>query len=374
MRPELLRPKLLRPKLLRLGIGDTTLPIIAPVTEAMQEAARSLGDAKTYQGYGPERGIAPLREAIASTIYSLNRSADEIFVSDGAKCDIARLQALLPQSGVIGVVEPAYPAYLDSCRLFGKSIKLLPITRERNFQFDIQEMQNIDALFLCSPHNPTGIALTRDELEQIVQQAKKTSTLLLFDAAYSSYIPLHHPLYPRSIYEIKGAEEVAIEIGSFSKMAGFSGVRLGWSVVPHALCYEDGAKLHSDWLRVAGTLFNGASIISQMGGIAALKPANFQLIQQQIDIYKARTKRLNASLQKSTQFEAVGGEYAPYLWLHMNKPSWEIFDMLLNIYHIVATPGSGFGPSGDRYVRLSGFADDATIDEACKRLCHTCLA
>jgi LL-diaminopimelate aminotransferase len=346
--------------------------------QAIQDTAQELGEVATYQGYGPERGILPLREKISSTIYSNRIQADEIFVSDGAKCDIARLQALLPQGGTIGVVEPSYPAYLDSCRLFGKSIKLLPATKARNFYFDLREIQQVDALFLCSPNNPTGVAFTRAELKEIVQVAYQASTLLLFDAAYSMYIPEGHALYPRSIYEIEGATKVAIEIGSFSKMAGFSGVRLGWSVIPHALSYDDGTPLHADWLRVAGTLFNGASVLSQRGGIAALQPTNFHLIGEQIAIYQSRTQRLLNALKKAVLcqkpgsalfgLEVVGGEFAPYLWVYLNKPSWETFDLLLNTYHIVSTPGSGFGPSGDGYVRLSGFADDATINEACHRL------
>ncbi len=355
-------------QLIRLGIGDTTQALCPIISKALIDESKALSSPETYVGYGPEQGIEPLRKMIAQRFYP-HLSADEVFISDGAKCDIARLQVLFGSDAKIAIQDPSYPAYGDSCRLMGKNPILVPCQKDLGFFFDLKDLEPCNVFFCCSPNNPTGTVFTYKQVQDLVAHAKKFGYIIVFDAAYSSYIQGNLPC---SIYEVTGAEEVAIEIGSFSKMAGMSGVRLGWTVVPHKLLYSNQKQVHADWLRLIGTLFNGASILSQKAGIAALTDEGQQQIDSQIHAYLRNTHKLKNALLRAG-FSVFGGDHAPYIWAQSERfsSSWQAFDYFLNHYRIITTPGIGFGPAGEGYVRISGFAQDANIIEACERLAHS---
>lgn len=354
-------------KLISLSIGDTTEPLPPLTKTALVEAAEGLGTREQYSGYGPEQGIEPLRKAISERLYHGKVNPDDIFVSDGAKCDLGRLQLLFSEKTKVALQDPAYPVYLDTSIIHrGKdSVILLPCTPENNFFPDLTLAKGADVLFLCSPNNPTGAAWSLTELEKIVRFCKEHKKILIFDVAYATYVQGDSP---RSIYEIEGAKEVAIEVGSFSKMAGFSGLRLGWSVVPSELHYATGEPVRPDWMRVITTFYNGASIASQKAGVAALSQKGFQELQKIVDFYLE-----NATLLRKTflnlGFEVHGGVHSPYLWVRLKgKSSWETFDELLNQAHILTTPGAGFGTGGEGFLRISSFGSRATIEEAIGRL------
>lgn len=354
--------------LIRLGIGDTTEPIGPYITSKLKEAAIALGTTSGYTGYGPEQGILELRQAISKKVYNSAVGADDIFVSDGAKCDIGRLQFLFGPNAKIALQDPAYPVYLDSSLIYrGGEITYLPCLPENNFIPDVTLSKDSDVLFLCLPNNPTGTIFSKADLQNIVDYARKHKILIIFDTAYSYYV---HGDYPKSIYEIDGAKEVAIEVGSFSKIAGFSGVRLGWTVVPEELKYNDGTKIKPDWMRINATFFNGASILSQKGGLAVLSDEGMKEVEQQVQFYLENTKMIARTLRE-LGFETYGGEHSPYVWTRIKGlSSWQAFDLLLQEAHIVTTPGSGFGPAGEGFLRVSGFASRATIEEAIHRLKH----
>lgn len=354
-------------KLISLGVGDTTEPIPNSIVKGLAHSAESLGSREGYRGYGPEQGVFSLREKIASVIYKGHVQPEEVFVSDGAKCDISRLQLLFGSSVTVGVQDPAYPVYVDGSILAGvKKIHFFPCTPENNFFPDLEALPPIDLLYFCSPNNPTGAVATKEELEKLVAFAKKRGILLLFDAAYSSFI--QEPHLPRSIYEIPGAEEVAIEINSFSKIAGFTGVRLGWVVVPKALKYSDGSSIAADWNRVTTTIFNGASIISQAGGEAILEPKGQIEVASLATFYLENARLLRETLSEK-KLTVYGGTNAPYLWVHFpERSSWDVFQELLEKYHLVTTPGAGFGPAGEGFIRFSAFGSRHAILEARQRL------
>ncbi len=356
-------------KLIRLGIGDTTEPIGPYITSQLEKAAQNLGTVDGYTGYGPEQGIPELREAISHTVYNSNIDPDDIFVSDGAKCDIGRLQFLFGPDAKIALQDPAYPVYLDSSLIYrGGEIAFLPCTKENGFFPDLDKAKGCDVLFLCVPNNPTGTIFTKEQLEEIVAYAKAHKMFIVFDTAYSFYVQGD---VPKSIYEIDGAKEVAIELGSFSKIAGFSGVRLGWTVVPKELRYRDGGSVKQDWQRINATFFNGASILSQKGGIAALSEEGMKEVQAQVQFYLNNTRQL-AKTFKELGFDTYGGEHSPYIWTSMpGLSSWDAFDYILERAHIITTPGAGFGPSGDGFLRVSGFASKETVAEGIERLKHT---
>ncbi len=353
-------------KLIRLGIGDTTEPIGSYITSQLEEAARALGTRDGYTGYGAEQGICELRDAISKTVYNGSVDKDDVFVSDGAKCDIGRLQFLFGPDAKIALQDPAYPVYLDSSLIYrGGTITFLPCTPENNFTPDITKAKGSDVLFLCVPNNPTGTLLSRQELEKIVDFALEHKILIVYDTAYSFYVQGNEV---KSIYEIKGAEKCAIELGSFSKIAGFSGVRLGWTVVPEALKFRDGSSVKADWMRINTTFFNGASILSQKGGIACLSEKGLKEVHAQVQFYLENTKLL-AKTVKNLGFETYGGEHSPYLWTRIKGlSSWEAFDELLHKTHIVTTPGAGFGPAGEGFLRISGFSTREKIHEAIARM------
>eukprot|EP00877_Chromochloris_zofingiensis_P014905 jgi/Chrzof1/9669/Cz04g11190.t1 len=358
-----------------LGIGDTTEPLPKFIADAMAKAAAGLATREGYSGDGAEQGQGALREAIANTQYPGMRTADEVFVSDGSKCDIGRLQVMFGIDKTIAVQDPSYPVYVDTTVMMGNTgqhngtgfdkIEYMVCKPENNFFPDLSKTKRTDIIFFCSPNNPTGAAATRDQLKQLVDFAKRNGSILVYDAAYALYIS--NPDCPKSVYEIEGAEEVAIETCSFSKYAGFTGVRLGWTVVPKALRYADGSSVHADWNRVMTTCFNGASNIVQAGGLACLQPEGYKEMQELILFYKENATILKDTFQEMG-FSVYGGEDAPYVWVGFpGKPSWDVFAEILEKCHIVTTPGSGFGPAGEGFVRASAFGSRPNILEAVKR-------
>lgn len=365
-------------KLISLGIGDTTQPIPSCIAEAMSKRAGAMATELSYTGYGPEEGELSLRQAIAREFYGDNKatsttsisspiSPDEIVISDGTKSDIGRLFQLFGPKTRIAVQDPAYPAYIEAACLAGiDSITLMPCTPENGFFPSLEKLPPCDLIVWCSPNNPTGAASTRSELEELVAYASAHQCIILYDAAYAAYID--DPTLPHSIYAIPGAKEVAIEMGSFSKSAGFTGIRLGWTVVPHALRLHDGSCLHADWLRLIRTLFNGASTLSQAGGIAALSQEGRCALYETISLYKEHARALSATFREQG-FSVYGGEHCPYVWLHFPQcSSWGLFTALLEQRHLITTPGVGFGPSGESFIRLTAFTSKHLMPEALRRL------
>ena len=368
-------------KIISLGIGNTTEPLTPHIAKAMADYARGLGTASGYSGYGDEQGNTELREKIAEVLYKGMANADEIFISDGAKCDIARVQTLFGRKTPIAVQDPAYPVYVDGSVIVGaagkagkkgyKGVTYLPCTAENKFFPDLSVIQPNSLIYFCSPNNPTGATATKEQLKKLVAFANKNGCIIIFDAAYYAFI--RNPALPKTIYEIPGARKCAIEINSFSKLAGFTGVRLGWSVVPSTLKFADGSSVRDDWNRVMTTLFNGASNIAQAGGLAALDEVGRKETKQLVDYYLENAKLMQEALTGKNFADAGVKVYytgdSPYLWVYFPKyKSWDIFDKILNECNVVTTPGSGFGPAGEGYLRFSAFGHRKDVNEACKRL------
>ncbi|KAJ0247310.1 LL-diaminopimelate aminotransferase [Hirschfeldia incana] len=364
-------------QIISLGIGDTTEPIPEVITSAMAKKAHELSTIEGYSGYGAEQGAKPLRAALAKTYYSgLGIGEDDIFVSDGAKCDISRLQVMFGSNVTIAVQDPSYPAYVDSSVIMGQTgqfntdvqkygnIQYMRCTPENGFFPDLSTVGRTDIIFFCSPNNPTGAAATREQLTQLVQFAKKNGSIIVYDSAYAMYMSDDNP---RSIFEIPGAEEVAMETASFSKYAGFTGVRLGWTVIPKQLLYSDGFPVAKDFNRIVCTCFNGASNISQAGALACLTPEGLEAMQKVVGFYKENTNIIIDTFT-SLGYDVYGGKNAPYVWVHFpNQSSWDVFAEILEKTHVVTTPGSGFGPGGEGFVRVSAFGHRENILEACRR-------
>ncbi len=363
-------------EVLRLGIGNTTEPLSPSVISGLQLGVGKLADAKTYTGYGDEQGDARLRKAIAD-FYSKRGvllQPDEIFVSDGAKPDSANIQSIFSDSNVVAVQDPAYPVYVDTNVIAGRTgghlgstyegIVYMPCNEQNGFFPEVPKIK-VDLIYLCSPNNPTGAVATREQLSQFIDYARKNKAVIIFDAAYHSYIS--DESLPRSIYEIEGAKECAIEINSFSKSAGFTGVRLGWCIVPKSAVAEDApaGKLNALWNRRQTTMFNGASNIVQEGGLAALSESGLAENQKVIDYYMENARIIRDGL-KAKGFTVFGGTNAPYLWVKTpgGMKSWDFFDKMLSEAHVVTTPGSGFGPSGEGYFRVSAFGHRENIVKA----------
>ncbi|KAL2584625.1 hypothetical protein AAZV13_14G140400 [Glycine max] len=346
-------------RLIRLGIGDTTEPIPDIITSAMAKQALALSTAECYKGYGPEQGNRELKRAIAETFYQDKQvKENEIFVSDGAQCDISRIQMLLDSSLSIAVQDPTFPAYIDSSVIVG---------RAGGFKAGSGKYKNIaymktDLIFFCSPNNPTGTAASKQQLEQLFKFAKANGSIIIYDVVYAAYISDESP---RSICEIPGAKEwVAIEISSFSKFAGFTGVRLGWTVVPEELLYADGYPIIKDYDRIVCTCFNGASNIVQAGGLACLSPQGFQ--QPFTTTWKMRKYLL---IRESLGLKVYGGKNGPYVWVHFpGLRSWEVFNKILERAAIVTVPSIEFGPGGEGYIRVSAFGHRESVLEASRRL------
>lgn len=383
-------------KIVRMGIGDVTEPLAPAIVEAMERAVREMGCRETFRGYGPEQGYEFLREAIAEHDFRGREcpiSADEVFVSDGAKCDTANILDILAPgrstcSGTtnrIAVLDPVYPVYVDTNVMAGNAdapdqrgqyggLVYLPATAENNFEPELPG-ERVDIVYLCYPNNPTGAVATRQSLEKWVRYAKANDTLILFDAAYEAYITDLE--IPHSIYEIPGASDVAIEFRSFSKTAGFTGTRCAFTVVPHAVTAKAGdgsrVELHKLWSRRQTTKFNGVSYIVQRGAEAVYSEAGRQQVRATIDFYMENARMIRWALH-DLGFTVYGGEHAPYIWVRTptvagkQLSSWEFFDKLLSEAHVVGTPGSGFGVHGEGYLRLTAFNSRANVQEAIERL------
>ncbi len=361
-----------------LGVGDTTAPIAPVVAEAIGEAATAMATPEGYRGYNEGFGLPELRRRIASRLYEERVSPDEVYVGDGACPALGRLQLLLGSGCSIAVPDPAYPNYLFAAVVVGQTgafdessghyrgVTYLECTPENGFFPDLSRTARTDLIFFCSPNNPTGTASSREQLQQLVDFARANESILIFDAAYRDFV--RDDEIPRSIYELEGAREVAIEIGSFSKLAGFTGTRLGWTIVPHELTYRDGRPLHPDWEQMQISFFDGASNIIQHGGIAVLGDEGLRACHATIDGYLKRAALIRDTLG-TLGYEVHGGEHAPYLWARVRGlSSWDAFDMILEQTHVVTTPGVGFGPAGEGFLRFSAFAAENEVDEAMKRL------
>ena len=348
---------------LRLGIGDVTLPLPSVIIEAMHRAVDELASAATFRGYGPEEGYLWLRQAIVDNDYTprgIHVSPEEVFISDGAGSDLGNLSELFDASNTVAILEPSYPAYVDTSRMAGREIIWLPCLAQNNF-YPALPKQKADIIYLCFPNNPTGTVLTRDELSRWVEYARANHSIILFDAAYEAFI--EDPDVPHSIYEIEGAQEVAIEIRSFSKTAGFTAVRCGYTVVPKA------TGLQTMWLRRQCTKFNGASYISQRAAEATYTPEGKAAIQANLSYYK-QTAQIFLEGLRTLEYEVFGGKNAPYIWCRVphGYTSWSFFDHLLHTSQIVCTPGAGFGPTGEGFVRFSAFSNRKDVEEALKRM------
>ena len=348
---------------LRLGIGDVTLPLPSVIIEAMHRAVDELASAATFRGYGPEEGYLWLRQAIVDNDYTsrgIHLLPEEVFISDGAGSDLGNLSELFDASNSVAILEPSYPAYVDTSRMAGREIIWLPCLAQNNF-YPALPKQKADIIYLCFPNNPTGTVLTRDELSRWVAYARANHSIILFDAAYEAFI--EDPDVPHSIYEIEGAQEVAIEIRSFSKTAGFTAVRCGYTVVPKA------TGLQTMWLRRQCTKFNGASYISQRAAEATYTPEGKAAIQANLSYYK-QTAQIFLEGLRTLGYEVFGGKNAPYIWCRVphGYTSWSFFDHLLHTSQIVCTPGAGFGPTGEGFVRFSAFSNRKDVEEALKRM------
>ena len=365
-------------QVLRLGIGDVTLPLAPAVVAALHEAVDEQASSETFAGYGPEQGYGFLREAIAEGEYGVigvSVDPDEIFVGDGAKSDTGNIQELFSVDASVAVADPVYPVYVDSNAMAGRlgeyrdgtwsNLTYLSCTEANGYKPPFPS-EHVDLIYLCYPNNPTGTTLTRSELEGWVDYARRNGSIILFDAAYRAFIT--DDSIPRSIYEIEGAREVALEFGSFSKTAGFTGLRCSWTVVPQELQVE-GVSLHAMWNRRQSTKFNGTPYVVQKAATAIYTPEGRVQVQEAIDYYLRNAALIRDALLGSG-IEAVGGDNSPYVWFKCpgGMDSWEFFDYLLNNVQIVGTPGVGFGPAGEGQFRLSAFGSFETTSEAVRRL------
>jgi LL-diaminopimelate aminotransferase len=362
-------------RIISLGIGNTTEPILPHIAAGLVEGARKLGTAEGYSGYQGE-GLLHLRERIAKVFYGGKFEEDEIFISDGAKCDIGRLQFLFGAGTSVAVQDPSYPVYVDGSVLIGtagswetsgyKGITYLPCTADNEYFPDLSRLPLNCLIYFCSPNNPTGAVASREQLAALVKTALKNSSFIIFDAAYSAFI--RDSTLPKSIFEIEGARTCAIEVNSLSKGAGFTGVRLGWTVVSKELKYSGEESVNSDWARVAGTIFNGASSISQAGALAALDSEGLKEIRSLTDFYLGNAQLIRKTLEKHG-ISCVGGDNSPYIWARFpGKDSWEVFSRILERCQVITTPGSGFGPAGQSFIRFSAFGHRSDVEEACTRL------
>ena len=369
--------------LIRLGIGDLTRPLPQASIEAMHKAVDELANKETFHGYGPEQGYDFLIDAVIRNDYAprgVYLEPGEVFISDGAKSDTGNIGDILRHDNSIGVTDPIYPVYIDSNVMCGRAgiledgrwsnVVYLPCLSENNFVPEIPD-RRIDILYLCYPNNPTGTVISKAELKKWVNYALENDTLILYDAAYEAYI--QDPDIPHSIYEIKGAKKVAIEFRSFSKTAGFTGVRCGYTVVPKELTAAtlEGERipLNRMWNRRQCTKFNGTSYITQRGAEAIYTPEGKKQVKAIIQYYMANARIMKEALE-STGLKVFGGENAPYLWVKApgEVSSWKFFEQMLYEANVVGTPGVGFGPSGEGYIRLTAFGERADCEEAMKRI------
>jgi len=361
---------------MKLGIGDTTEALAPAVIDGLHHGVDLLADVKTYSGYGSSTGQAPLREGLAEVYksYGANVNADEFFVSDGAKGDSANIQSIFSADNIVAVQDPAYPVYVDSNVIAGRTgesadgcyqgLVYMPCNVENGFFPAVPDVK-VDMIYLCSPNNPTGAVATHEQLKGFVDYANEHKAVIIFDSAYAPFI--QDDSLPRSIFEIEGARSCAIEINSFSKWAGFTGVRLGWTIVTDELVVEDSepGEVKAMWNRRQNTFFNGASNVVQAGGLGVLTPAGREQTDATIAYYMENARLIRAALEE-LGITCFGGTNAPYVWLKTpgDLGSWEFFDKLLAECHVVGTPGAGFGPSGEGYFRLSAFGHRENVEKA----------
>ena len=351
--------------IISLGIGDVTQPLAQAVIEALHKATDEMAIATTFRGYGPERGYDFLREAIVENDFrarDIDIEADEVFVSDGAKSDTGNFQELLSRECVVAVTDPVYPVYIDANTMAGREIVKLPCTAENGFVPELPT-GHVDVIYLCYPNNPTGTTLTKEQLKVWVDYAIRENAIIFYDAAYEAYIQSKN--VPHSIYEIADAKQCAVEFHSYSKTAGFTGIRCGYTVVPKTLR----ASLNKLWNRRQSTKFNGTSYLAQRAAEAIYTPEGKQQIKATIAYYMENARMMREALMEMG-FKVYGGIDAPYLWIQTpgSMTSWEFFDWMLHSAHVVCTPGVGFGAQGEGYVRLTAFGTHENTEKALHRI------
>lgn len=353
-------------KIIRLGIGDVTLPLCKAVVEALKNASDEMGVKETFRGYGPEQGYEFLKSKVQNYYaeHGVTLDNDEIFISDGAKSDLGNILDLFAVDNTVLVPDPVYPVYVDTNTMAGRKIKFIDANAENNFLPLPDKSISADIVYICSPNNPTGAAYNKEQLKQWVDWANENKAVILYDAAYECFITDAN--LPRSIFEIEGAKTCAIEFCSLSKMAGFTGTRCGYTVVPKAI--ENGL-LNKMWLRRQTTKFNGVPYIIQRGAEAVFTEEGQKEIQENLNYYKENAKLISEVLKKHNIWH-IGGTHSPYIWLKCpnNMTSWEFFDYLLENIQVVGTPGSGFGRNGEGYFRLTSFGSRENTIEAVDRL------
>lgn len=369
--------------IIKLGIGDVTLPIPNSVRRAMEKAVEEMNHKETFKGYGPEQGYEFLREKIIKYDYNkknIDINIDEVFVSDGAKCDVGNIVDLFDTDNIVAISDPVYPVYLDTNVIAGRSgkyiqskgiydnIEYMKLTEENNFEIHPKDLsRKVDLIYICSPNNPTGTVLTKENLKEWIDYAKENDSIILYDAAYESYIQEEN--IPHSIYEIEGAKKVAIEFKSFSKTAGFTGLRCAYTVVPKELNIN-GINLNNLWKRRQCTKFNGVSYVTQRGAEATFMEEGINEIKENIKYYQKNAEIIRKGLDMA-KINHVGGINAPYIWLkipHNMSNSWDYFNYLLEKANIVGTPGIGFGPSGEGHFRLTAFGERLDTIQAMERI------
>ena len=359
--------------IIRLGIGDVTQPLAPAVVEAMHRAVDECAHGESFRGYGPEHGYNFLIEAIIAHDFEprgVHLTPDEVFISDGAKSDTGNIGDILSAANVIGVTDPVYPVYVDTNTMGGRDIRYIPCNEANGFMGDIPT-EKLDVVYLCFPNNPTGAVITREGLQRWVDYALRNDCLILYDAAYEAFIS--DADIPHSIFEIEGAKQCAIEFRSFSKTAGFTGVRCGYTIIPNELTVNstDGHRvaLNNIWDRRQCSKFNGASYISQRGAEAVFSAEGQKQIKATIDYYMANARIIRQSLQ-GFGLQVFGGENAPYIWVRTpgGTDSWSFFDRLLHEAQVVTTPGAGFGAAGEGYIRITAFGTHASSIEAMERV------
>ena len=375
-------------EVLKLGIGNTTEALTPTVLEGLHKGVNNLADRETYTGYGDEQGMSEMRAAVANLYarYGVELDASEVFVSDGAKPDTANLQSIFSADARVAVPDPVYPVYVDTNVIAGRAgtfhaeegrysnLMYMDCTKENGFVADIDQLKKdaiycgaVDMIYLCSPNNPTSAVMTHDQLKSYVDFANENDAAIIFDSAYASFI--QDSSLPRSIYEVDGAKNCAIEVNSLSKSHGFTGVRLGWTIVPQALTVEDGEKLNPIWNRRQCTFFNGPSNVVQPGGLAALTDEGMAESKKLVDFYMQNAGIIKDGMT-NLGLNAMGGDNSPYIWIETPNgiPSWDFFGQLLNQAGVVGTPGAGFGTKGEGYLRLSGFNSRENVIKAVKSI------
>lgn len=350
-------------QLLRMGVGDVSLPLPGAIIDAMHQAVDELAHAETFRGYGPEEGYEWLRQAVIDNEYTprgIDLDIEEVFISEGAGSDLGNLSELFISHNTVAILDPSYPAYMDSSMMAGREVISLPCTIANGFIPELPK-QKADIIYLCLPNNPTGTVLNRAELQRWVDYANVNKSIIIFDAAYEAYISEED--VPHSIYELEGAKQVAIEVRSFSKSAGFTAVRCGYTIVPKQ------TGLQAMWMRRQCTKYNGTSYVAQRAALATYTPEGKQGIEANLMYYK-QTAQMIADGLRALGYDVFGGKNAPYIWCRVPQgyDSWSFFDHLLHTCQIVCTPGVGFGDAGQGFVRFSAFSNRKEVEEALKRM------